>query len=61
VYDQEEIDCDNDRVETFVHCSTCHSDVRPKLIDGKPCWHGLTEEEMEREMWRDIEDDDDVF
>lgn len=56
----EDIDCDRDSVEIRAVCS-CGRDVREKCIehDGNhlPVMHGLTDEEMEVEMydWSDYE------
>lgn len=57
VSSRQEIDCDNDRVETFYYCTVCNGDLTgPKLINGLQDMHEVTEAERESEWYDDEED-----
>lgn len=42
-----EFDCENDKEYEIPYCTICMSDnIKPKMIDGLQCMHGLTDEEI---------------
>lgn len=48
------IDTERDDVWEELVCDVCGSSViKEKMIDGKPCWHPLSDEEIQAEMYRD--------
>lgn len=53
VWDVELIDMfdDDHGHDYFFPFCRCGSPVRPKLVDGKPVQHALTDQEMEDELW----------
>lgn len=52
------IDADRDEVFEDHQCDQCGSSVRPKVVDGLPVWHPLTEEEIdEMQMFSDEEEE----
>lgn len=61
VSSHEEIDCDRDEIYTHMVCDVCGREVCEKLIDGTPCYHALTEEEIidETTDWSNPESEDD--
>lgn len=47
------IDTERDDVWDELVCDVCGSSViKEKMIDGKPCWHALSDEEIQAEMYR---------
>lgn len=59
----DDIDTDRDEVETVAVCK-CGRMVWPKLVDGRPVYHVLSEDEMDAECtgnWGDDEPLDDAF
>lgn len=55
----EDIDTENDEVYIIPVCKICNQPVYEKIVNGNPCFHALTDEEMFWETYNpDAEDDD---